>query len=158
MPRVTAIQDFCIGIVAPPLLLWRAMRGLAAKQGQSKAASSTTQDGMMAVACALFYLAFWLLHILTWADVNHGMNGMGWAALVFFAGVVGVVRNSVRTVYHIEGSGIEDFFASLFIWPQVLAQLAEQVTEEVKAVTWKGKSHSNFSSQSQEQKLDDMVI
>merc|ERR1712050_381146 len=129
MPRVTAIQDFCIGLVAPPLLLWRAMRGLAAKQGQSKAASSTTQDVMMVVICTLLYLAFWLFHILTWADVNHGMNGLGWAALVFFAGVVGVVRNSVRTVYHIEGSGIEDFFASLFIWPQVLAQLAEQVTE-----------------------------
>merc|ERR1712050_317830 len=142
MPRGGAVRDFFIGLFAPPLLLWKVMRGLAGKQaGESKGAASTPiQDGVMAVACFLLYLAFWAFHIIAWADVNHGMNGMGWAALVFFAGVIGVVRNSVRTVYHIEGSGIEDFFASLFFWPQVLAQLAAQVTEDVKEVTWKGKS------------------
>merc|ERR1712061_768088 len=57
---------------------------------------------------------------------------MAWAALVGFAALVAVCRHNIRTVYGIEGSGPEDFFAALFMWPQVLAQMTRQVTEEVK--------------------------
>jgi len=143
-PEGSAIANFFVGLAAPPLLLWKAMRGCAgkgAKEGGGKKVeeSSASQDGMMAAACALLYLAFWLFHILTWADVNHGLSGMAWAAHVFFAGIVAVVRMHLRGIYHIEGSGAEDFFASLFLWPQVLAQMAKQVTEEVREVTWKKK-------------------
>jgi len=142
MPEASAIKGFAVGVIAPPVLLWRAMRGLASKQEEASEAgngkrkpkaSTAAEDRLMVAACALLYLAFWVFHILTWADVNHGLSGMGWAALVFFAGVVAVVRHSVRSVYRIEGSGAEDFFAALFLWPQVLAQLARQVAEDVKA-------------------------
>jgi len=144
IPKTSAIRDFAIGIFAPPLLLWKAMRGLAGKKaGENKEASTASTliaDAFLAAGCGLLYLAFWIFHILTWADVEPGLWGMAWAAHFFFAGVVGVVRLNVRNFYHIEGSGIEDFFACLVLWPQALAQLTEQVTEDVKEVTWKGKS------------------
>ena len=128
------------------------MRGCAGKEakeggGAKVEQSSASQDGMMVAAGALLYLAFWVFHILTWADVNHGLSGMAWAALVFFAGIVAVVRNQVRSIYHIEGSGVEDFFASLFFWPQVLAQMAKQVTEDVREVTWKKKAQGSAAKE-----------
>jgi len=132
LPEVDAIKGFLLGIFDPPLLLFRSMRGLASKQEASKMQASTmAQDGLLAAACALLYVAFWSLHFIA-LGVNGGLSGMAWAALVGFAALVAVCRHNIRTVYGIEGSGPEDFFAALFMWPQVLAQMARQVTEEVK--------------------------
>lgn len=50
-----------------------------------------------------------------------------------FASILAVCRHSIRLSYSIEGSGMEDFFACLLIWPQTLAQMAKQVTLEIKA-------------------------
>jgi len=140
LPEVSTIKDFFLGIFAPPLLLFQTMRSLASKQeaikektgrGQEQA-STIGQDGLLTAACTLLYLAFWVFHILTWANVNRGLNGMAWTALVGFATLVAVCRNSIRSVYGIEGSGVEDFFVALFMWPQVLAQMVRQVAVEIK--------------------------
>lgn len=57
---------------------------------------------------------------------------MAWAALVSFASILAVCRHSIRLSYRIEGSGMEDFFVCLLIWPQALAQMAKQVTLDIK--------------------------
>merc|ERR1712176_1061368 len=103
----------------------------AALQASKRQASTVVQDGLLAAACALLYVAFWSLHFIA-LGVNGGLSGMAWAALVGFAALVAVCRHNIRSVYGIEGSGPEDFFVALFMWPQVLAQMARQVTEEVK--------------------------
>jgi len=138
-PEVGAVKDFMLGFLAPPLLLFRTMRGLAGKQqagrdgaeGGSEQASTAGQDGSLAAGCALLYLAFWVFHILAWANVDRGLTGVAWASLLGFAAALAVCRHNIRSAYGIEGSGAEDLFAALFMWPQVLAQMARQVLEEV---------------------------
>jgi len=140
LPEASSIVDFFLGLFAPPLLLWKALRGMAEKQrclddGQQAAKTSTPmQDGFLVVALGLTYFAFWLLHILALAGVNRGLNGMAWAALAGFASILSACRHSVRRFYRIEGGGPEDFFVSIFLWPQVLAQMAKQATLDVKGV------------------------
>merc|ERR1712238_47522 len=104
LPEATSIAGFFLGLFAPPLLLWKAMRGLAEKQkglGGKEAAKAGTplQDGFLVVASGLTYFAFFLLHILALARVNRGLNGMGWVALAGFASILAACRHSVRRFY-----------------------------------------------------------
>jgi hypothetical protein len=136
LPEASAVVGFLLGIFAPPLLLHRSVRGLAGKRAACGAKgglpSSNLQDTFLVVASGLLYLAFWVLHILALARVNRGLSGMGWAALVAFVSIVAVCRHSIRLSYHIEGSGMEDFFVCLLFWPQALVQMAKQVTLEIE--------------------------
>lgn len=136
------VKNFVIGFLMPPLVLMPVLRKLASRvqQASSLKACKTaadvvapTEDMFMVVACGATYLAFWILHILCWAGTNAGLYGLGWTALVAFTVIVAVARYSVRKFYRIEGNPCEDFFATLFLWPQVLAQLAEQVEQEPAA-------------------------
>merc|ERR1712039_368885 len=128
---------FVLGIFAPPVLLYKSLRGVAEKQAACGAKgglpSTKLQDTFLVVASGFVYLAFWVLHILALARVNRGLSGMAWAALVAFVSIVAVCRHSIRLSYRIEGSGMEDFFVCLLIWPQALAQMAKQVTLDIKA-------------------------
>ncbi|CAE8643079.1 unnamed protein product [Polarella glacialis] len=137
LPKCSAVRDFCLGLFAPPLLLWKSMRGLAALQtaqlpkgtaGISQP-STVLQDGFMAAACSLTYSAWIILHIITGAKVEgaSGLWGIAWTAFVGFAVLVASVRHVVRAHFKIEGSGCEDFFAALLFWPQTLAQMVQQV-------------------------------
>lgn len=43
------------------------------------------------------------------------------------ASFVTLARHQMRRLYSIEGSGMEDFWASLILYPQALAQMMAQV-------------------------------
>ena len=43
------------------------------------------------------------------------------------ASFVTLARHQIRRLYSIEGSGMEDFWASLILYPQTLAQMMAQV-------------------------------
>jgi len=133
------VKNFVVGLFCPPLLLWRSMRGLAEKQDGSgdktgAAASSKNLDLFMTVMSGALYLVFLLFHILAWARVNRGFAGFGWAFFVCFACVLASCRHCIRRHYRIEGTGIEDFFVCLFLWPQVLAQMVKQVSQWPKSL------------------------
>eukprot|EP00408_Alexandrium_pacificum_P012066 CAMPEP_0171232852 /NCGR_PEP_ID=MMETSP0790-20130122/40620_1 /TAXON_ID=2925 /ORGANISM="Alexandrium catenella, Strain OF101" /LENGTH=827 /DNA_ID=CAMNT_0011699097 /DNA_START=136 /DNA_END=2621 /DNA_ORIENTATION=+ len=133
-PKGELVVNFALGLFAPPLVLLKVLRGLASRTrgaisegNKALEAPSPAEDLFVVLACGLLYLAFWILHILQWAGVNEGLYGLAWAALVAFATTIAVARYSVRKLYRIVGNPAEDFFAALFLWPQVLAQLAEQL-------------------------------
>ncbi|CAE8591992.1 unnamed protein product [Polarella glacialis] len=146
LPQSSTVRDFFLGLFAPPLLLWKALRGLAALPAQQPKGTSANsqpstvlQDGFMVVACSLTYSAWIILHILTSAKVEgaSGFWGIAWTAFVGFAVLVASVRHGIRAHFKIEGSGLEDLFAALLIWPQTLAQMVQQVSQEhsLKSVT-----------------------
>ncbi|CAE8729255.1 unnamed protein product [Polarella glacialis] len=139
LPQSSAVRDFFLGLFAPPLLLWKALRGLAALQAQQPKGSSedsqpstVLQDGFLVAACSLTFSSWIILHILTGAKVEgaSGLWGIAWTAFVGFAVLVASVRHVVRAHFKIEGSGCEDFFAALLFWPQTLAQMVQQVSQE----------------------------
>ncbi|CAE8602476.1 unnamed protein product [Polarella glacialis] len=127
LPQSKAVLDFFLGLFAPPLLLWKSLRGLAALQTAQP--SSALQDGFMAAACSLTYSAWIILQILTGAEVENasGLWGIAWTSFVGFAVLVASVRHTVRAHFKIEGSGLEDLVSALFFWPQTLAQMVQQV-------------------------------
>ncbi|CAE8719084.1 unnamed protein product [Polarella glacialis] len=127
LPQSKAVLDFFLGLFAPPLLLWKSLRGLAALQTAQP--STALQDGFMAAACSLTYSAWIILQILTGAEVENasGLWGIAWTSFVGFAVLVASVRHTVRAHFKIEGSGLEDLVSALFFWPQTLAQMVQQV-------------------------------
>jgi choline-glycine betaine transporter len=136
VPAVMHVKNFALGLACPPFLLWKSLRSLSEK---TKAAtdggavlqekpSSQLENVLMTMGASLCYIAFVIFHILTGTkeDDLTGMFAFGWVALVGFATIVAVVRRNQRIFYNIEGNGAEDFFAVLFFWPQVLAQMVHQ--------------------------------
>jgi len=129
-------MKFFIGIFCPPLLVWQTLRGMAGQQvaaGEKVAIgiSTPTGDAVMAGAVGILYFAWVLLLILT--TVMSGAFCVGWACYVGMIVLLSSTRHNVRRFYRIEGSGPEDFFVCLLFYPQALAQIATQVTEQPKS-------------------------
>jgi len=123
MPPVSFIVYFVLGLFVPPLMLNRAMLGVSAK-GE---AESKVVQMMTTAASAVFLVLFVLFHVMEVAF--SGFFGYAWFCYVAFAILVAVQRHGVRQAYKIEGSGPEDFFVSLLLYPQVLAQMVVQLQE-----------------------------
>mmetsp|Transcript_51847 Transcript_51847/g.160872 ORF Transcript_51847/g.160872 Transcript_51847/m.160872 type:complete len:792 (+) Transcript_51847:68-2443(+) len=137
-PDMKHILNFFIGIFMPNVVYMRVLRLLTPRMkkatesaetigGAKIEASSSVEDGYMMCAVGISYYAFWILHILCWAGVNDGFSGLAWTAYVAFAGILSVSRYTIRKLYSIEGNPLEDFFCAAFLFPQALAQMAEQV-------------------------------
>eukprot|EP00411_Alexandrium_monilatum_P091218 CAMPEP_0175737564 /NCGR_PEP_ID=MMETSP0097-20121207/54022_1 /TAXON_ID=311494 /ORGANISM="Alexandrium monilatum, Strain CCMP3105" /LENGTH=355 /DNA_ID=CAMNT_0017045737 /DNA_START=252 /DNA_END=1321 /DNA_ORIENTATION=+ len=137
-PDMKHILNFFIGIFMPNVVYMRVLRLLTPRMkkatesaetigGAKIEASSSVEDGYMMCAVGISYYAFWILHILCWAGVNDGFSGLAWTAYMAFAGVLSVSRYTIRKLYSIEGNPLEDFFCAAFLFPQALAQMAEQV-------------------------------
>jgi len=124
MPTASSMKNFMLGLFCPVLPL----QAIASKMAiHSKAPDSNMVRIATIGATSLFFLLFIVFHILTLAFT--GFYAYAWFCYIAFATLVTVQRHAVRAVYKIEGSGPEDFFATLFLYPQVLAQMAEQVQE-----------------------------
>jgi hypothetical protein len=91
--------------------------------------TTTLEDLLLVIGASLCYLAFVIFHILAGTKEGDltGMFAFGWVSLVFFSVIVATVRYNQRAFYRIEGNIAEDFFAALFFWPQVLAQMVYQI-------------------------------
>jgi hypothetical protein len=124
-PDARAVLLFFQGLFVPPLPLLWALRSMNDGQGM-------IQDVLLCVGSGLTFYGFILCHALQ--GVEYGLVGLGWTAWVAFTVILAYVRHVMRIRYNIAGNGIEDFFASLMFYPQVLAQLAIQADEPVPEV------------------------
>jgi hypothetical protein len=80
---------------------------------------------LLAVVSMIFVVGFRVVHHL-WDD-NYA--SFQWTFYVALACVVSQVRTQVRQERNIDGNILEDFLASLFLYPMVLNQCAKEVEE-----------------------------
>ena len=62
--------------------------------------------------------------------VGHGLWAFAWISYISMAGFLAFGRHQIRRAYSIEGSGMEDFWSSLLLYPQALAQMVSQIASE----------------------------
>ncbi|CAE7583152.1 unnamed protein product [Symbiodinium natans] len=125
MPPLRVFTTFALATVMPPVLFWRSMQAMSKYE---KAPTHAGTHGMLALVLGLAFKAFVILHIVSWvyqADANGPKEGkamwaMAWVAYLTFAGVLSLGRHQIRRLYGIEGSGIEDICAAVFLYPQTL--------------------------------------
>jgi len=143
-PSLQSTTDFMLGLFAPPFLLWHSLGGLGGHSRSRKDIDSdTVQKGggavvsraSLAATCGFTYVAFIVLQVLSLLLRQPNLSALGWAAFVAFAAVIATARNAIRVYFQIEGSGVEDFFAALLCWPQVLAQMVEQTRRRKRALS-----------------------
>ena len=87
---------------------------------------SRTKFVLRATLSLGLFAAFIACHILE-AVVVTGMWAVAWFFYLSFAVLVASVRLEVRTAAKINGNICEDFFASLFFYPNVALQLDQTV-------------------------------
>jgi len=123
--------DFSIGIIDPfatwdpqlwlkfaknifmtPLVLYKTN----IRQGGQKTGSM-----MFAITASILWLAWIILHIVE-TEIP-GSYAIAWICYIAFATIVTSFRASVRAEYDINGNPVEDFFASLMVYPSVAIQL-----------------------------------
>ena len=56
-----------------------------------------------------------------------GLWAVGWTLYIAYAGLTTAVRLKVRRIARINGNVFEDFFASLFFYPNVAVQIEETI-------------------------------
>jgi len=155
MPPVSSVKNFVLGLFAPPLLLSRAVMGASSlsKESQSKVLQMTTIG-----ASALLFLLFIVFHAMT--VPFSGFYAYAWFCYIAFASLLAVQRHSLRQVYKIEGSGPEDFFASLFLYPQVLTQMVEQLqvpvdgTKDMTGIAFPQAEKEQLETEGKETKIE----
>jgi len=118
----------------PPLLVFKGLRNLSASAADG---GSLVGDIVLTVGSAVTFYAFLLLHILAPATNEGGLVGIAWTCYVAFVVVVAYVRHVMRVREDIAGNGLEDFFAALVFYPQVLAQIARQAEEPAQTAITK---------------------
>jgi len=85
--------------------------------------NNSTKVWAYAIAPVTFFVAFIVLHI---AEVGvDGCWAIAWFFYLGFATVLTSVRIQCRDRFVINGNAFEDFFASLFFYPNVALQLDE---------------------------------
>ena len=95
--------------------------------------TSALLHGMLTATLGVFFMAFVILHIVSWvfqADAAGAKEGkamfcFAWIAYLTFASILSLGRHQMRRLYGIEGSGIEDICAAVFLYPQTPASSAE---------------------------------
>ena len=73
-----------------------------------------------------FFISFIACHLLG-PLLNEGLWAVGWFSYAAYATISAKVRYQVRRVAFINGNVFEDFFASLFFYPNVAVQLDETI-------------------------------
>jgi len=134
LPEAKMWSLFFQGLVAPPLLIFKGLRNLSASAADG---GSFVTDVVLTVGSAVAFYAFLLLHILVPATGEGGLAGIAWTCYIAFIVVVAYVRHTMRVREAIAGNGLEDFFAALVFYPQVLAQVARQAEEPAQTAITK---------------------
>ena len=131
MPKMEHVKAFFVALLLPGWSLMKAMNGLA--KWQERAMLQATRV-LIAIAAQLSFFGFVICHILTpiYKDNDIGITGQGlwmfgWACYLSKVLLTSMVRHLIRRHYSIEGSGMEDFWAALLFYPQVLAQMVAQI-------------------------------
>ena len=144
--------DFGLAIVCPPVGVMAILSKHNAADPENLGSgtffgSQAAYNIVITVGSAVTFYAAVILHFLEVAeDVPDSVTGLGadsyepgywalaWTCYVMFACVLTNVRSIARANLEVEGNVFEDFFASLFVYPQVIAQAqASTAEEEVEA-------------------------
>ncbi|KAL5263770.1 hypothetical protein ACHWQZ_G004986 [Mnemiopsis leidyi] len=86
------------------------------RQGGQKTGST-----ILAISASLLWLLWIILHIVE--IVVPGCYAIAWICYIGFATIITGFRASVRSEFDINGNPVEDFFASLIMYPSVAIQL-----------------------------------
>merc|ERR1712070_375956 len=135
VPEAKMWKLFFQGLVAPPLLVWKGLRNLSTSTADG---GSLVSDIVLTIGSTVSFYAFVLLQCLVSSE--GGLVGISWSCYVAFVVAVSYVRHVMRVREGITGNGVEDFFASMFFYPQVLAQIAQQAEEPTQTVITKAKA------------------
>ena len=123
LPRMSAVTTFLLATVMPPVVFFRSMRAMSKYE---KVPTAAALHGVLTVTMGLAFKAFLILHIVSWiyqADGGNNKPGkamwaFAWIAYLVFASLLSLGRHQMRRLYGIEGSGMEDICAAVFLYPQ----------------------------------------
>jgi len=94
-----------------------------------KLGQGTLPNALTSIIATVFFYAWVVMLIYN----NDGYWALGWVMYVGFATILSVIRHKTRKAKDLAGNFCEDFFASLFVYPQVIVQITEEVQgEEVR--------------------------
>eukprot|EP00438_Fugacium_kawagutii_P010746 Skav218262 [mRNA] locus=scaffold2035:159554:161545:- [translate_table: standard] len=139
-PSRKVVLDFLIAVFLPGCSLYQALRGLAPLQKQPMALPVRRIVAAMTQMFFTGFLGFQIASGTCWlmedgkGVVGRGMFAFAWICYISMAGLIALCRHQMRRLFKIEGSGIEDFFASLLLYPQTLAQMVSQICPQTKSV------------------------
>ena len=147
-PSKASICAFFTALLFPGYSLFVALKGMAAHQEKPMRMFARV---ILAKMTQLFFMGFIVLHIVAAACeadqsgiAGCGMWAMGWVCYISMCGFVALGRHQIRRLYSIEGSGIEDFWAALLLYPQTLAQIVMQVNQKPIPQDYKKPSQAGF--------------
>eukprot|EP01051_Picozoa_sp_SAG22_P013774 SAG22_NODE_1583_length_4063_cov_6.137487_2_plen_906_part_00 len=93
--------------------------------------SASMYNTATAVSVGLLYYLFVIFMFIELAE--DGFWALGWVAYIFFAFLLSAVRATARADAGIDGNPLEDFFAALFAFPAVIAQIQAGSAAEAAA-------------------------
>jgi len=95
------------------------------KLGRGQITMFNNLNILLAVVSVIVMYSCRVMHHLR----DDNLAAFQWTFYVALACVVSQVRTQVRQAYNIDGNIVEDFFASLFLYPMVLNQCAKELEE-----------------------------
>ncbi|CAK9012378.1 unnamed protein product [Durusdinium trenchii] len=133
MPSKKSICAFFTALLFPGYALFKALNGLASHEQKPM---PMVVRMILAKMTQLLFTAFVALHIAAAVYEGEqlriegrGLWSFGWICYISMAGFVALGRHQIRRLYSIEGSGMEDFWAALLLYPQALAQIMLQIEQ-----------------------------
>eukprot|EP00438_Fugacium_kawagutii_P003546 Skav202732 [mRNA] locus=scaffold1326:179462:181611:- [translate_table: standard] len=155
LPSEKTIIDFLSSLVVPGFSLYQAFKGLGPHQPQPMPEHVRV---LVAVVTQFCFVGFFALQItsgvfgLLMKDGDKDGQGkifigtwaFSWICYISMTAFIALGRHQMRRLYHIEGSGVEDFWASLLLYPQTLAQMLSQTSKPpVPQTEFKAKESGN---------------
>jgi choline-glycine betaine transporter len=118
---VAALPAYVLNCVLPVLTLAKVNQKIGPDGAMTKA------DMFFTLLATVSWILFWCLRLSTLED--NGYATFSWVAYLAFVMCVTMARGNVRNLYFIEANMVEDFFATLFLFPNVLSQIGAEVDE-----------------------------
>jgi len=115
LPDSAVVTAFFTSLLCPPLTYFRVLSHLNPK------AKHTTQNICLTVLAGILFYG-WIV-LLCLQGAVPGIHIFGWVSYIVFASMVASTRYISRERYRVGGNIAEDFFAALFLYPQVLSQM-----------------------------------
>eukprot|EP00529_Nitzschia_sp_RCC80_P018270 CAMPEP_0113497580 /NCGR_PEP_ID=MMETSP0014_2-20120614/30706_1 /TAXON_ID=2857 /ORGANISM="Nitzschia sp." /LENGTH=830 /DNA_ID=CAMNT_0000391529 /DNA_START=106 /DNA_END=2598 /DNA_ORIENTATION=- /assembly_acc=CAM_ASM_000159 len=124
MPFPTGPQgvNFFIALFAPFLPYYKVLSIV-----YPKSDSQLTNKIITVVYALLFY--GWII-LFACMGISPGLRGWAWTAFMMSGCILTSLRSSVRDMKRIQGNMLHDIIVSLFVYPQVLTQMIEEMNDE----------------------------
>jgi len=118
-PNPKDVWGFLQALFFPPLVLYRALSKWPVEEGRM------SRTYVMVIGTSLSFLGCIMLSALV--TVEPGVMAIAWFCYFCFCAAVTSARYELRLLQNIEGNPVEDALVTLFLYPQVIWQLAVQI-------------------------------